>query len=325
MKTVSMKRRKTMKKNATQKTTMEKTHWPVHPLALLFSTKTPEERAELKKDMVDRANRGIEPLETPVLLWDGQILDGRHRDQIWMELAEEEAVNGFFKRTRPPTEEFKPGKDGTLAAWMRAKSRNLVVRQTNADQRAALFLKAVKQFPELKAVLDDIKEQNLQRKKAGRPLGAGDPRGNTNEQVAKMAQVGTTTVKQVKKLEKEAPDKFEEVAQGKTSAKKALKEVKEKKRTQPSKKGKTATETAPRKAPALNCAVELELVPVEGLTLDVVVDRLRVGKAEIRGLHVWQAGAKRVAPEPGAPLPKGCLATVTAIRAAKGFKLEEEA
>jgi hypothetical protein len=287
MKTVSTKGRKTMTQNA------HKTHWPVHPIALLFPTKTAEERGEMRKDMLDRASRGIDPLETPILLWDNQILDGRNRDEIWVELAEEEAANGFFVRNRPPTEDFKAGKDGTLAAWMRAKSRNLVVRQTPADQRAAIFLKTINAYPELKAVLDDIKEENLERKKAGRRLDASDQRGNTNEQVAKMAQVGTTTVKQVKKLEKEAPDKFEEVAQGKTSAKKALKEVQRKKRTQAGKTGKRATETSPTKAPALTCTVQLELAPAN-MSLDVVVDRLRMGKAEIRGLHVWQAGLRLI-------------------------------
>jgi hypothetical protein len=216
----------------TQKASTKKTHWPVHPIAEIFPKKTPEEWAEMKKDMVDRLARGLDPLESPILLWENRIVDGRSRDEIWVRLAEEKACNGFFARNRPPTEDFKPGKHGTLGAWMRAKSRNMVVRQTPADQRAAIFLKAVKAYPELKAVLDDIKEENLQRKKAGRPLGAGDQRGNTNERVAKMAQVGATTVKQVKKLEKEAPEKFEEVAQGKTSAKKALKEVQRKKQTQ---------------------------------------------------------------------------------------------
>jgi len=44
--------------------------------------------------------------------------------------------------------------------------------------------------------------------------------------VAELAGVGPTTVKQVKKVKKEAPDKFEEIAQGKTTAKKALKGIK---------------------------------------------------------------------------------------------------
>jgi hypothetical protein len=316
-------------KTTTAKTTTQKTHWPVHPLALLFPTKTPEERVELKKDMVDRANRGIDPLEVPVLRWDGQILDGRHRDEVWMELAEEGAANGFFARNRPPTEEFKPGKQGTLAAWMRAKSRNLVVRQTHADQRAAIFLKAVKQFPELNAVLDEIKAENLRRQKAGQPLGAGDQRGNTNEQVAEMAQVGTTTVKQVKRLEKEAPEKFEEVAKGKKRVKEALKEVNEKKNARTSKNRKQARpdKASPSRKPAvITCSVRLDVLPADGMAAEEVFSRLLIRKAELRtsGLHIWLRSAKPVPLSAGAPLPKGCLGEVTGIEG-RGFKLEGKA
>jgi hypothetical protein len=201
-----------------------KTHWPVHPIAKLFPVKTPEERAELKKDMLERVARGLDPLESPILLYEGQILDGRHRDELWKELAEEKGE--FFARNQPPTETFQPTKHGTLAAWMRAKSRNVVVRQTPADQRAAIFLKAVEAYPELKAVLDRIKEENAERQKKGQPLGAGVQRSSTAEQVADLAGVGATTVKQAQKLQKEAPEKLEEVAQGKKTAKKALSEIK---------------------------------------------------------------------------------------------------
>src|SRR5882724_11642001 len=96
-----------------------KTHWAIHPLVLLFPPMTAEERATLKKDMLDRVARGLEPLETPILLWSNQILDGRHRDEVWIELAEEDAGGGFFKGMRPPTEDFAPEKYGTLGAWMR--------------------------------------------------------------------------------------------------------------------------------------------------------------------------------------------------------------
>jgi hypothetical protein len=88
----------------------KKTHWQVHPIALLFSRKTPEERAEMKQDMLERVARGLDPLENRLLLYEGQLLDGRHRDEIWMELAEEKG--GFFARNRPPTETFQPAKHG---------------------------------------------------------------------------------------------------------------------------------------------------------------------------------------------------------------------
>ena len=38
-----------------------------------------------------------DPLEHAILKYEDQILDGRHRDEVWMELAEEDACGGFFK------------------------------------------------------------------------------------------------------------------------------------------------------------------------------------------------------------------------------------
>src|SRR6516225_11114850 len=112
-----------------------KTHWPIHPIALLFPTKPRQERAELKEDMRERVVRGLDPLESGLLLYQDMLLDGRHRDELWCELADEGACGGFFARNQPPTETFSPNTHGTLGAWLRAKSRNLTVRQTPADQR----------------------------------------------------------------------------------------------------------------------------------------------------------------------------------------------
>jgi hypothetical protein len=52
---------------------------------LLFPEMTPEEYADLKKDMEERMAKGLPPLERSILLYQGQILDGRHRDKAWRE------------------------------------------------------------------------------------------------------------------------------------------------------------------------------------------------------------------------------------------------
>ncbi len=175
------------------------------------------QRLELKKDMKERKEKGLSPLEQAILLYQGKILDERHRYKAWDELGLE---------GDPPYEVFSPDKHGTLGAWMRAKSRNMVHRHIPADQKAAVFLKAVDAFPELKDALDGIEKANRKRKSEGKPLDASDQRGNTAKQVGELAGVGPTTMKGVTKLKKEAPDKFEEVAAGKKTVKKALKEVK---------------------------------------------------------------------------------------------------
>jgi hypothetical protein len=153
-------------------------------------------------------------------LFEGKILDGRHRCEAWSDLKLE---------GDPPVEIFTPEKHGNLAAWMRAKSLNMVHRHIPADQKAAIFLQAVEDFPEIKTVIGKIKQKNLAKQKSGQPLDAGDQGGNTAKEIGKLAGVGQTAVKQVQKLRKEAPAKFEEVAKGKISAKKALQLVKQEK------------------------------------------------------------------------------------------------
>jgi len=55
--------------------------WPHHPVASIFRDMTAEEYAELKDDIREHGIR------TPVVLWRGQIVDGRHRGRACEELA----------------------------------------------------------------------------------------------------------------------------------------------------------------------------------------------------------------------------------------------
>lgn len=226
------------------------THWEPHPMALLFPPKTPEEQEELKVNMVERVQHGLDPLEHPLLLYEGKLFDGVHRDKAWNCLADEDACGGFFRRNLPPTEAFSSDKHGTLGVWLRAKSLNMVHRHIPADQKAAIFLKAVETFPELKAALEDVKDENAKRQKEGKPLVAGDQRCNTTQQIAQMAGTGATTIKQVKRLQAEAPDKFEEVAQGKTTAKKALREIKKARGQEPPERNGQKPQSAPEFKPS---------------------------------------------------------------------------
>jgi hypothetical protein len=58
-----------VKRRASGERTMQ-LHWEPHPIAMLFPPMTAEERDELKKDMVGRVNRGLGPLEHPILLYE---------------------------------------------------------------------------------------------------------------------------------------------------------------------------------------------------------------------------------------------------------------
>jgi hypothetical protein len=168
------------------------------------------------------------------------LLDGRHRDKAWWELG----IEGD-----PPVEVFDAKKHGTLAAWMRVKSLNMVHRHIPADRKAAIFLKASEDFLDLKAVIGQIKQANLEKQKEGKPSVAGDQGGNTAKEVGRLAGVGATAVKQVQKLQKEAPDLFDQVALGTISAKKALQEAKRR------------NESAAAKASEAKAKKELKLGP----------------------------------------------------------------
>jgi len=202
---------KALRRTTQSKPTQKPKKLEPHPIADLFPRMTLEERRELKEDMKQRVERGQKPLEHEIEIYENKILDGRHRYEVWLELAEEGACDGFFRRNQPATKIVAKNTD-TLAAWMKAKSANMVHRHIPADRKAAIFLKAVEQFPALNEVIEQIKDENSQRQKAGRRLVASDRRTTTNKAVAQMANVGETTIKAVKKLKNENPEKFEEVA-----------------------------------------------------------------------------------------------------------------
>jgi hypothetical protein len=183
--------------------------------------------------------------------------------------------------------------------------------------------------PAFKAKYEQLKAKGEQQRKAGTPLATRGQRVDVVKAKAEAAGVRKATAKKVEKVKKGDPGAVAEIAAGRTTANKELKKLAGKGRKGGAKEKRKQTTpdegASTKKSPALTCMVQLELQPREGMSLEEVANQLRIGKAEIRGLYVWFCHANTVVLEPGAPLPKKCLATVTAIRAAKGFKLEEEA
>lgn len=199
-----------------------------HELSIRLPDQTPEERQALKSNMVGRVKRGLPPLEFPILLVDGKIADGRHRYAIWLELAEEGACDGYFAKHSPPVEEVKADAGESRAALLlRLHSRNLCHRNLSAQQRAALLLLDIERLPELKALVDQIEADNEERMKAGKAQGLNS-QGSTNQQLGKMVGASDATIKQIKTIQKHAPDQLPEVAKGTISATKVLKETKKK-------------------------------------------------------------------------------------------------
>jgi hypothetical protein len=198
----------------------------VHEMALLFPKQTPEETSQLRDNMVQRVCKGLSPLESPILLVGGKIADGRHRYEIWQELAAEGACDGYFAKNNPPLDESQiDGKDGEDAVLLRINSRNLCQRSLPADQKAAIFLQQAKDFPGLGLLVQNIRLENEKRMKAGKPLDDKSQGLSTNEKLGNLAGVSGSTMKSARKLERTAPAQLKEVAKGKTTTKAALSKV----------------------------------------------------------------------------------------------------
>lgn len=209
---------------------MNEVRYEPHDLSLRLPDQTPEERQALKSNMVGRVQRGLLPLEFPILLVNGKIADGRHRYAIWLELAEEGACDGYFAKNSPPVEEVKAEAGESRAVLLlRLHSRNLCHRNLSADQRVAQLLLDIVEVPELKELVEQIEAENEARMKAGKAQST-DSQGSTNRQIGKMVGASPATVKKGKAVQKHAPERLAEVATGKKSANKVLKEIKETKK-----------------------------------------------------------------------------------------------
>ncbi len=212
--------------------------YEIHDWSLRLPAQTPDERLALKRNMIERVLKGLLPLEFPILLMNGMIVDGRHRYEIWLELAAEGACDGYFAKNGPWVEETK-AEDGEskAALHLRLHSRNLCHRSLSADQRAAQLLLDIQDSPELKSLVQQIEAENDTRMKAGKAREAKS-QGSTNKQLGKMIGTSDATIKKAKAVQKHAPDKLKDVAKGKATAKDVLNEVKATKKKEPAPKPK---------------------------------------------------------------------------------------
>jgi len=165
---------------------------PIHHLCNLVPPSSPAEYQELLDDM---QAHGYDP-RFPIVIFDGAILDGRHRARAAAELG-----------ITPATIEWTPRGDDTPALFiLRAQRR----RNMTASQRAAL---AVQLLPELE-------KEAHKREKAGKADPTyklyGRSRGEREATTIAAKEVGASAVyvKQAKKLKEVAPEKFEKVAAG---------------------------------------------------------------------------------------------------------------
>jgi hypothetical protein len=181
-----------------------------HPLARLFPDLPDADFAALVEDI--RRN-GV---KVPILVYRGQILDGRQRYRACQKL-----------NIPCPTVSWN-GRD----PWMEVQSRNLVRRHLAKDQVWAICKLAAERFPDLagpiRAVKLEAKERQIRKPKSRASRGSTPllrSRGRNKEAADLIgAQFGVsgTTVKRFDRLAREAPELIPKVAAGELSVKKAL-------------------------------------------------------------------------------------------------------
>ena len=210
--------------------------YELHPMCLLFPKLKPEERAQRKENMVQRQQKGLSPLEHPILLLCGKILDGRHRYEIWLELAAENACDGYFANNDPPTDNATAESEADGSVLLRIVSLQFLHRSIPADQKAAIWMKLVDSTPALREKYEALEVENQKRMKAGKPSDKSGKGSSTVEALASEATVSATVMKTVKQVKREAsPESFADLVEGKTTASAILKKLADNKKGTPSK------------------------------------------------------------------------------------------
>jgi hypothetical protein len=204
--------------------------YPIHPMALLFPPKTEEEMSVIKSNMVGRQEQGRPPIHDPIQLLDNHVLDGRHRQQAWKELAEEGACGGYFAKEEPPVTVVT---GDTLKAWLIVESGNLCHRHLPPDRRTAILLQAAEDYPEVGERIEEIRKADDRRMKSGQPSRTGTEGSSTAAAIGKMAGVSASTVETVQRVQRDAPQDFQKVITGEVRAKSVVKNLRKKKTVAP--------------------------------------------------------------------------------------------
>lgn len=151
---------------------------------------TAEEYEYAKSDIQKHGQR------EPIILLDGQVLDGWHRYRICLDLGIEPKVKTLGKKADALAEVI---------------SRNLARRQLSPGQRYGVLLQIAEQFPTVAASLEAVRTDAKKRQVGGVP----QQRQRASDVIGRMAGVGHATVERVDRLKKLSPQLFQEMVDGK--------------------------------------------------------------------------------------------------------------
>ena len=163
-----------------------------HALAELFPSMTPDEFNALVED-IERHG-----LIEPIVLFEGQILDGRHRYRACLECG-----------ARPRFERFEGSEDEALA---RSVALNLHRRQLSTAQKAALGV-TLKQFEAARAA-ERMRAGVNQHTPSPMEIFPGGSTGTARDRAGALVSVSGRTIDEAEKIAQAAPDVFEKIRQG---------------------------------------------------------------------------------------------------------------
>lgn len=204
----------------------------VHSAALRMPAMSEEEFTALCVDIQENG------LIVPIELYDGKIIDGRHRQQACDKLG-----------IKP--EYVETDLDG-LSPEAYVLALNLKRRHLSPSQRAAFAVEDDGPLKAERAAAKERYEQNVGRpakdKSVQKIVPISDHDGLAQERVAKAVGTNREYVRQAEKIKRHAPEVFEEVKAGTKTLKDATKEVARAKRIE-EKRTKLAAAPSPAESP----------------------------------------------------------------------------
>lgn len=180
--------------------------YEAHPAAIMFPAMSDEEYHSLKIDIQQNG------LHEPILVHEGKVIDGRHRQRACLELG-----------LSPKIEVW----DGSGSLISLIYSLNIHRRHLTASQRAAL---AIDLLPALEAENEELRRKkiSLSRKNQSTQIAELSELSQTSaEKAAGQVKANRQYVADAKAIKKQAPEKFEAIKAGVMTITEAKRELKE--------------------------------------------------------------------------------------------------
>lgn len=202
--------------------------FPLHPVVKCFPSMDAEMYKKLRDDIRENG------IVMPVILWQGQVIDGRHRQQIAKELG-----------IQIPIQEEKVNEEVAIKL---ARSLNQYRRHLTPSQLALIGAELVKVYAPIAAA---VREENLPNHGKS-PKASVEAFGKASAKAANDVGVSRASIERAKKVSEEADAKVvEAIREGKATVRDAEAIVKEPKEIQK----EAAQAVAEGKARTLRAAV----------------------------------------------------------------------